>query len=158
MVGIRTASHAFMPPRDQPTPAGLESWPEFDPKVLGGNYTGHHDEPHDGGPQTLVAVLPAAREHPILAGVSAEPFPVQSSLYIVSPLAADATPLMVGHIEGADASPEPVAWTHQAGKSRVFYTSLGGPDDFKLPAFQRMLENGIRWAAASVPSAPVPSP
>ena len=55
-----------------------------------------HDEPTDGGPQTFIAALPAAREHPILAGVSAEPFAVRSSLYKVSPLAADATHVVPG--------------------------------------------------------------
>ena len=32
------------------------------------------------------------------------------------------------------------------GKSRVFYTSLGHPDDFKSDAFQTLLVNGILWA------------
>ncbi|GIT38780.1 MAG: hypothetical protein Ct9H300mP7_7010 [Verrucomicrobiota bacterium] len=30
--------------------------------------------------------------------------------------------------------------------SRIFYTSLGSVDDFGLPAFQRLLLNGILWA------------
>jgi type 1 glutamine amidotransferase len=54
---------------------------------------------------------------------------------------------MMGRIESRD-SPEPVAWVNSSSKSRVFYTSLGHADDFKLPAFTRLLENGIRWAAA----------
>jgi len=29
---------------------------------------------------------------------------------------------------------------------RVFYTSLGSPDDFKQPFFRRLLLNGILWA------------
>jgi type 1 glutamine amidotransferase len=30
--------------------------------------------------------------------------------------------------------------------NRVFYTSLGQIDDFKEPAFQQLLKNGIQWA------------
>lgn len=33
-----------------------------------------------------------------------------------------------------------------AGKSRVFYTSLGYQADFDLPQYRRLLENGIEWA------------
>jgi type 1 glutamine amidotransferase len=41
-----------------------------------------------------------------------------------------------------------VAWTHEYGQknARVFYTSLGHPDDFKEPAFRKLLLNGIVWA------------
>ena len=41
---------------------------------------------------------------------------------------------------------EPVAWTNEVNDSRVFYTSLGGTGDFELPAFQRLLLNGVLWA------------
>jgi type 1 glutamine amidotransferase len=30
---------------------------------------------------------------------------------------------------------------------RVFYTSLGHPDDFKQPAFGVLLRNAVYWAA-----------
>jgi type 1 glutamine amidotransferase len=39
-----------------------------------------------------------------------------------------------------------VAWTNEANGNRVFYTSLGGVGDFGLPAFQRLLLNGVLWA------------
>ena len=47
-----------------------------------------------------------------------------------------------------DAPTEPVAWSRLSGlrQSRVFYTSLGGPEDFQNAAFQRLLLNGILWA------------
>jgi len=41
---------------------------------------------------------------------------------------------------------EPIAWTRFADNSRIFYTSLGYPDDFKLPQFRRLLINAIYWA------------
>ncbi|MEM7234132.1 MAG: ThuA domain-containing protein [Planctomycetota bacterium] len=43
---------------------------------------------------------------------------------------------------------EPVAWvsrTKHGGK--VFYTSLGHPEDFKSPSMNRLLRNAIEWAA-----------
>ena len=36
-------------------------------------------------------------------------------------------------------STEPVAWINTNANRRVFYTSLGGPEDFKDPAFRRLL-------------------
>jgi type 1 glutamine amidotransferase len=41
---------------------------------------------------------------------------------------------------------EPIAWTRIADRSKIFYTSLGYPDDFKLPQFRRLLINAIYWA------------
>ncbi|MHC4185829.1 MAG: ThuA domain-containing protein, partial [Planctomycetota bacterium] len=42
---------------------------------------------------------------------------------------------------------EPVTWTNtHSGGGRVFYTSLGHPDDFKLTWFRRMLTNAVFWA------------
>ena len=70
-----------------------------------------------------------------------------STLYKTSPLAASARLLMLGRV--ADRQPlEPVAWTHRSpAGGRVFYTSLGHPGDFQLPAFQLLLANAVRWAA-----------
>jgi type 1 glutamine amidotransferase len=52
----------------------------------------------------------------------------------------------VGAIDGQPE--EPLAWTHAYGPrgARVFYTSLGGPEDFQNPAFRRLLLNGMLWA------------
>ena len=43
--------------------------------------------------------------------------------------------------------PEPVAWTNAYKGGRVFYTSLGHPDDFKTPQFKKLLANAVLWAA-----------
>ena len=74
-------------------------------------------------------------------------FESAGSLYKVSPLAKDCTVLLTG--TAGDHPPEPVAWVREKadGRGRVFYTSLGHPDDFKAPAFAALLKNGIRWAA-----------
>jgi type 1 glutamine amidotransferase len=41
---------------------------------------------------------------------------------------------------------EPVAWTREKDGRRVFYTSLGHPDDFKDDNFIRLIVNGLAWA------------
>jgi type 1 glutamine amidotransferase len=68
----------------------------------------------------------------------------KGSLYRSSPLSSNATVVLWGEVDSEKR--EPVAWTHQYGDSRVFYTSLGHPDDFRDAGFARLLENGIRWS------------
>ena len=152
LIGLRTASHAFAP-RGKLQP-GFVNWPEFDRNVLGGNYHGHHNNKAKDGPRTYVWVKPEMKSHPILAGVPTGEFYVRSWLYKTLPLTSTTTVLMMGRVE--DRKPhEPVAWTNtHIGGGRVFYTSLGHPDDFKLPAFRRMLINAVFWALDK----PVPKP
>ena len=70
-------------------------------------------------------------------------------LYKTSPLSKKAVPLLVGWVPGQGRT-EPVAWTHMSpGGGRVFYTSLGHPDDFAVPAFRRLLFNFIYAASGS---------
>jgi nicotinamidase-related amidase/type 1 glutamine amidotransferase len=145
LVGIRTANHAF--DARGKGPAGHAEWAKFDAEVLGGNYRGHHGT----GPKTAVAIAPAGEKHPLLTGVPPS-FTASGSLYRVSPLAPPATPLLIGTVPGHP--PEPVAWVHPYGKARVFYTSLGHPEDFKDPAFVRLLGNAVLWAL----DRPIPSP
>lgn len=143
VVGIRTASHAFCLRGNAPIPAGHDAWTGFDPEVLGGQYTNHHGE----GSKVSIALAPKASAHPILEGVDVAGLVGNGSLYKVSPIAKTATPLLIGSIPNQPA--EPVAWVNApASGNRVFYTSLGHPDDFSLPAFQRLLKNAIDWAAA----------
>jgi type 1 glutamine amidotransferase len=142
LVGIRTASHAF--DARGTIPPGRAVWPKFDPEVLGGNYRGHHGS----GPKTSLMVAAGAEKHPVLSGVAA-PFPGHGSLYRVSPLAPSANPLLIGTVEGKPA--EPVAWVNTYGKARIFYTSLGHPQDFKEPGFVQLLGNGILWALNKEP-------
>lgn len=137
LIGLRTASHAF--DSRGAAPAGHDEWVKFDPEVLGGNYHNHYP----AGP--MVTVTPAADvlDHPILKGVEL-PLLSEGSLYRASPLVDGTQMLLIGTIP--DQPPEPVAWTHRYKNSRVFYTSLGHPDDFKNPPFRRMLVNAVFWA------------
>jgi nicotinamidase-related amidase len=142
LVALRTSSHAFAAQAGAALPAGVVEWKTFDRDVLGCQYHGHYPSQL----KTVVQAVPGAAKHPILAGVTAEPIPVTSSLYKVQPLAKGATVLMTGR--AGDDPAEPVAWTYQRpGRGRVFYTSLGHNDDFHQEAFVRLLRNGICWAA-----------
>jgi nicotinamidase-related amidase/type 1 glutamine amidotransferase len=140
LVGIRTASHAFdaRPASDQ-----QEGWPGFDTEILGCKYLGHYS---NGGPNaaaTAVRIIPGA--HSIVGGLATNEMKVTTSLYKSRELAPTVTPLMIGRVEGSPET-EPVAWVNTAANRRVFYTSLGGPDDFKDPRFRQLLVNGVCWA------------
>jgi type 1 glutamine amidotransferase len=126
LVALRTSCHAF------------ETWKTFDHVVLGCNYQGHHGKDL----KCAVSPLPGAAASPLMKGVGA--FESASSLYRVRPLGANASPLLMGKVEGEPE--EPVAWTNTYKGGRVFFTSLGHPDDFKIPEFRRLLLNGIIWA------------
>lgn len=151
LIGIRTASHAFHTRGRRP--AGHEEWQEFDRDVLGGNYHGHHP----AGPKTRIAIAPGAAEHPILTDIAVDSLVGNGSLYQVRPLAKTAVPILIGSI--ANQPDEPVAWTHTYRSSRIFYTSLGHPQDFENPHFVRLLTNATFWALQKnqlVHSAPFP--
>lgn len=140
LVGIRTASHAFALRGKGPLAEGLAAWPEFDAQVLGGHYAGHHG----AGTRTTLTAAPGAGEHPVLRSLDLGSLVGHGSLYKTAPLAASTTPLLLGAIPKQ--SPEPVAWTNEPRSGgRVFYTSLGHPDDFENPMFRRLLLQGICW-------------
>lgn len=138
LVAVRTSSHAF-DVLEQVKP-GLAEWETFDADVLGGNYHGHF--PTDQS--ALVEVADSAAHHPILAGIPGSfQWTTHGALYRVAPLRKGTTVLMYGRIE--DQSDEPVAWTHSYRGGRVFYTSLGHPDDFDSDGFNRMLVGAVFW-------------
>src|SRR3954452_25481505 len=118
----------------------------MDAEVFGGNYKGHFRQKIE----CEVKVEPKAKDHPVLRGVGA--FKTAGGLYKNPDISPDATVLLRGTIamgtepvawvrcrgrmaEGA----EPVAWVREKDGRRVFYTSLGTPDDFKDPNFTRLL-------------------
>jgi type 1 glutamine amidotransferase len=126
IVGLRTASHAF------------QNWLELDRDVFGGDYRGHYG----GGLTTKVAIAKNASDHPVLKGVKA--FETSSKLYKNPNIAADTNLLLTGTIPEHT---EPLAWTRKHRGGRVFYTSLGGPEDFEKEVFHTLLMNAIYWVA-----------
>jgi type 1 glutamine amidotransferase len=151
LIGIRTACHAFdanlVVPKEGGAPVaanvrlpeGLEQWKTFDKDVFGCSYHGHYEP----GIVTVVTVNSEKKGHPLLTGVP-ETFDSPSWLYVVAPLAPTAEALMMGRIPGKDAEAVLLTNTYKRG-SRIVYTSLGHWDDFKLPAFQRILINSVFW-------------
>jgi type 1 glutamine amidotransferase len=126
IVGVRTASHA------------IQSWLDLDKEVLGGNYRGHYGE----GPETEINIVESAKDHPVLAGV--QPFRSAGSLYKNEGIARDTQLLMTGKNPEAT---EPITWTRQYKGGRIFYTSLGHPQDFTEESFRRLLANALFWTA-----------
>jgi type 1 glutamine amidotransferase len=90
---------------------------------------------------TKVEVAEGASKHPVLTGF--KPFETRTSLYKNRNNAADTRLLLTGTIPEHT---EPVAWTREHKGGRVFYTSLGGPDDFNKNEFRDLLTNAILWA------------
>jgi len=132
IVGVRTASHAF------------QNWLELDREVFGGSYAGHYG----AGPMTKVEVAKGATNHPVLKGI--EPFESTSKLYKDPHNAEDTKLLLTGTIPEHT---EPVAWTRDYRGGRVFYTSLGAPEDFAKKVFRQLLVNAIFWTANREPAA-----
>lgn len=153
IVGLRTSTHAF------DYPEGHEYYwlnDGFGVNLFGQKWIDHAE----GSTRAMRTV----RDHPITNGVEDE-FWGRSWLYVSAPIHGDAHTLM--HAYAVDARtefdedgephltpisrPEPVAWTRtfrgSAGKdARVFYTSLGHPQDFEKMSMRRLLINGIFWA------------
>lgn len=135
LVALRTTTRAF------------DNWKDFGPDVLGAPWR------YDYGSEssTDVTVIHEAARDPILEGVAAA-FHCRSWLYHVLPLPGSAKPLLMGTSVGpsdrTERVPNPVAWTKTHKGGRVFYTSLGHPDDFQLEPFRRLLANAVQWALA----------
>lgn len=139
VVGLRTANHAFSN-WDEPA-AGHEGWWGFVPDVLGCENKGY--EPEELGVD--VEKTEKAENHEILKGISATGWHSNGSLYKVGPLADKrAEVLLTGKTKNIT---EPIAWTRKSYfQGRVFYTSLGYPQDFEQAPFLKLVENGIHWA------------
>ena len=147
VMGLRTSSHAFNYPKDDP----LASWNGWARDVFGAppgwNVEGHTHYGHQA--TTRVSLNAAAAANPILAGVAPE-FVAPSWLYHVLPSypPTDAQILLYGDAINPNkpAVRNPVAWTfiNKYG-AKAFYTSLGHPGDFAIESFQRLLTNAIFW-------------
>jgi nicotinamidase-related amidase/type 1 glutamine amidotransferase len=139
VVGIRTASHAF-DPKDQDV-LDERTWRHFDREVLGADYENHYGN----GSETVVRQARAITPHAILNNVAPE-FRSRSTLYRSRNPVNTLTPLLTGRTADGKSEVEPVAWINTGANRRVFYTSLGSPDDFADANFRRLLLNGILWA------------
>jgi type 1 glutamine amidotransferase len=148
VMGFRTTTHAFNYPK------GDEriKWNAFGEFALNsppgwGGKAGHTHYGHKSS--TDVTVIPEQAKNPILTGVDPS-FHVRSWLYRVLPdyPTKGSTWLLMGKAVDPDkeAVENPVAWTGtNSFGGKVFMTTLGHPEDFRLESFQRLIVNAIHW-------------
>ena len=140
LVGIRTASHAFgKDSKDK----NQVAWHSFDEDVLGAKYKGHYGKQKKSDPPLQAHRVKGSDQHPILKGVAEKPFKVLTHLYKTQDVQSTVTGLLDGKI--GDKLSELMAWTNEAKGRRVFYTTLGGVEDFAIEDFNRMLVNAVKW-------------
>ncbi len=146
-IGFRTATHSFRYPAEDPRAA---EWNDrFAIDLFGQKWIRHHG--HDSS--TRARPVGAEAKHLILRGIPGE-FWSRSWLYVVAPLNGQCRPLLEGESlagEGPGAAPkgvprEPLAWVKTDGNRRVFFTTLGHPDDFVHPHLPRLFVNAVYWA------------
>ncbi|EMI22864.1 hypothetical protein RMSM_00194 [Rhodopirellula maiorica SM1] len=160
IVGMRTATHGFQIPADQPyAKYAFNSKVEgyelgFGHQVLGQTWVGHYGRNHVQS--TRITIVDAMKDHPILQGVS--DVWVQAGGYVGKPTDGDiltmAQPLngMTPDSPASDTQPPmPSEWTRtyksESGKSgRVFTSLYGTPEDLTNDGYRRLLANGIFWA------------
>lgn len=159
IIGLRTSTHAFLYQEDSLKHMNNE-WPT---KVFGQQWITHHGHFDDGNKPLTSVYFANKMMQPILRGV--KPFDAFSWLYHVDggewKLQGDCNILLQGkslksnhEMEGSlDKFPmtNPVAWTKtyttKSGKSsKVFFTTLGHPYDFKDTSMRKLLLNSILWA------------
>lgn len=100
-----------------------------------------------------------AAGHPILRGIP-KSFWIPDDVYGISTLHGDSIPILLGQplvgwknddMPHPDKKPVPIAWTKSytggAGKAaRVFTTTMGHGDVFKIEEFRRLIANACYWA------------
>jgi type 1 glutamine amidotransferase len=156
IIGLRTSTHAFINLTGE-----YAGWNDNLVRELFGQlWIAHH------GNQSNTDVLPLVVAHPILRGVGT--FTARSWLYHVAPLYGDdVTPIQIGRAVDSrrdlfNAQPpfQPVTWTKSytgtSGRTaRVFFTTLGHPEEFAQTEMRRLLVNGIYWALGMEEKIPV---
>jgi type 1 glutamine amidotransferase len=147
VMGFRTSTHAFNFPKGDPS----EEWNAFGERAFGSppgwGKAGHTHYGHES--TTDVTIIPEAAKNSILTGV-APSFHAASWLYRVRPEypPKDATLLLMGKSVNPDkpAIDNPVAWTWKnKANAKVFFTTLGHPEDFQQESVQRLTINAIHW-------------
>jgi hypothetical protein len=166
IIGIRTATHAFMlksSPTYRSWSSNSKEWDGgFGRQVLGETWISHHGR--HGKEATRGIIAPGQQKHPILRGIRDGEIFGPTDVYTVRlPLPQGSTPLVLGQVvagmspddpplEGPKNDPMmPIAWTKtytgKSGKAaRVFTTTMGSSQDLANGAFRRLLVNATYWA------------
>jgi type 1 glutamine amidotransferase len=163
IIGIRNATHPFRYTKRPDSPYARYDSASKDPEggwgraVLGETWVSHYGK--NLVESTLCSAAENAAGHPILKGVP-KSFWIPDDVYGINTLQGDSKPVLLGQpLVGwkaddpphPDKKPVPIAWTKSytgtAGKTaRVFTTTMGHGDVFKVEAFRRMIANACYWA------------
>ncbi len=164
VLGIRTATHAFAYEKDSKSPYARWSWDSaewpggFGQQVLGETWVSHHGK--HGSESTRGVIPDAAREHPILRGVS--DVWGTTDVYGIRELPKDAVVLLEGSIlsgmeptskpveDERNAPRMPITWVREreldGGKhQRVIGTTIGASIDLRSHDLRRLLVNACYW-------------
>jgi uncharacterized protein len=116
--------------------AKIDDWRQF----LG--VTSKHHEHQSKYPVTVTKA-----DHPIMKGFPANYVSAMDELYIIEKTWPSTTVLATSKSEKTG-NEQPVYWTNQYGKGRVFGTTYGHSNDtFSDPVFLKTVIQGIVWAA-----------
>ena len=149
VVAIRTSSHAFgerAKGAGYQAPKGHAAWNTFDRDQLGIAYTGHYNARK--GHDCVVRVASKEAGDPILKGLKLPERPLVYSHLYKSEVIDPAVRVLLRAVIAEESANEPVAWTLNRDGQRTFYTSIGGPEDMKLPWVRRLLLNAVNWTLA----------
>ena len=163
IIGIRNATHPFRYPDDSASPYAKYDWDgkELDGgwgrQVLGETWVTHYGK--NLVESTRGEVINFAASHPIFRGMRRS-FWIPDDVYGVSEkLHGDSEPMLLGQpLTGwserdeavADKPPVPIAWTKsyigtEGKQARVFTTTMGHADAFRVEDFRRMIVNAVYW-------------
>ena len=155
IIGIRNATHPFRYAKGSASPYAKYTWDSKDPaggwgrEVFGETWVSHY-----GKNLVESTRCDATGDHPVLKGV-AKSFWIPDDVYGISTLHGDCAPVLLGQPLTAwtsDAAPHPdkkaipIAWTKTYNGARVFTTTMGHGDAFKVADFRRLVVNACYWA------------
>jgi hypothetical protein len=163
LIGIRTATHAFMYQRNPKSPYAKWRWDSsewpggFGQQILGDTWIAHHGS--HGSQSTRGVVEAANKEHPILRGVKDVWGP--TDVYAITHLLPTDTVLLRGQVlqgmkptdapvDGAQNSPMmPLFWCRERatghGPQRIVGSTIGAAVDMQSADLRRAFVNAVYW-------------
>lgn len=164
VIGIRTATHAFIQSNGDPIPEGYEEWKTFDTDIFGVKYLGHKVQKAPvkiGEARVYPAKGPAddpVRNDRLFVGLPKNGFTRPGDIYKFNWVRESQIYSRVLNARSDGMGGDLVAWSNKrADGGMSFYTSLGETFDFDNPVFVRQLFNAAYWAFDRDPPADLPS-